>query len=294
MVFDKFRVFMRFYKATTPSMRHLKGVKLDFLSDSKPPKCLVLHKTSQQGRGKSGRITSRFRGGRGKLLCRNIDFRYALSGQTSTSSAVLDFFYDPNRAAYLALIIYLNGQLYQRKSYILATEGIRKGDVIRFGRGAPLELGNVLPLSHVPFGAVISCIELVPGRGAQLARAAGTKAQLLVRDRIYAAIRLPSTEVRVVSKHCVAALGSVNSPLARKLSKAKAGRNRWLGRRPKSRGSAMNPIDHPHGGGEGRCAIGRRSSYTPWGKPAFGITTRKSRTRPNDKLILSRRNQDLV
>lgn len=279
---------MRSYKATTPTMRHLKGIKLDFLSSSKPAKSLILSKTSQQGHGPSGRITSRFRGGKGKRLCRNIDFWYGFHARRATSSAVIDFFYDPNRAAYLALIVYLDGELRNTKRYIIAPEAIRKGDVIRFGSRAPLEVGNVLPLSRVPLGATISGIELVPGKGAQLVRAAGTKAQLVLKDSIYAAIRLPSKEIRLVPEDCFAALGGVSNPLFKKTSKAKAGRNRWLGRRPKVRGSAMNPIDHPHGGGEGRCAIGRKSPYTPWGKPAFGIQTRAG-NRSNDKLIVRRR-----
>ncbi len=277
---------MRLYKPTTPSMRHLKGIKLDFLSRHRTEKGLILPKTSQQGRGSSGRITSRFRGGKGKRLCRNIDFWYGFHGQRAYSSAILNFFHDPTRKAYLALIVYLDGELRNTKRYVIATERMRKGDIIRVGGDAPLELGNILPLSSIPLGVTISCIELAPGKGAQLVRAAGTRAQLVLKDKTYAAIRLPSKEIRLVSKDCFAVLGGVNSPLAQKVSKAKAGRSRWLGRRPKVRGSAMNPVDHPHGGGEGRCGTGRRAPYTPWGKPAFGVPTRSD---VNDKLIVRSR-----
>ena len=279
---------MRLYKAVTPSRRHLKGISLEFLSSMKPKKSLMLAKISKQGHNHSGRITSRFRGGKGKRLCRNLDLWYALRGRKATRALVLGFFYDPNRSAYLALILYLDGVLYTTKRYIIATEGLQKGDVIRVGKTAPLEVGNVLPLSHIPPGSNVSCVELSPGKGAKVARAAGTKVQLLLTDEKYAAIRLPSKELRLVPKECFAVLGSVNSSFHNKTTKAKAGRNRWLGRRPKVRGGAMNPIDHPHGGGEGRAPIGRKAPFTPWGRPAFGVRTRHN-YKPNYKMIIRRR-----
>ena len=198
---------MRVYKATTPTRRHFKNINLDFLSSDKPAKGLILPKTSKQGRNNSGRITSRFRGGKGKRLYRNIDWWYGGHGQKANSGVVLDLFYDPNRTAYLALISYLSGILYNTKRFVIATQGLRKGDIIDMGADAPLQGGNMLPLSQIPPGAMLSCVELVPGRGAQLVRSAGTKATLLLKDKKRAAVKLPSEEVRLIPTECFAVLG---------------------------------------------------------------------------------------
>ncbi len=279
---------MRSHKAITPSKRHLKSIKMGFLSPGRTEKALILPKVSKQGRSNSGRITSRFRGGRGKLLCRNIDFWFARRGTLATRGAVVELEYDPARTAYLAVILFLDGRLSTERRYMIPTDNLQVGDVVEIGDSASLKPGNILPLWKISPGSEICCIELMPGRGAQLVRAAGAKAQLLLVDEKHAAIRLPSQEVRLVPRECYAVIGCINTPSHNKTTKGKAGRNRWLGRRPRVRGSAMNPTDHPHGGGEGRCPVGRKVPSTPWGKSAFGGRTRKT-SRPTSKLILKPR-----
>lgn len=259
---------IRFFKAATPGTRH--GSVLDFaeVTSNKPEKSLTSWWSRSKGRNNRGIITSRHRGGGHKRLYREIDF-----GRTKLNipAKVTQIEYDPNRNSRIALVNYQDGE----KRYILHPVGLQVGETVITSLDAPISVGNCLPLVNIPLGTEVHNVELQPGAGGQLARAAGTVAQLVAKEGDLVTLRLPSGEVRLVSQNCWATIGRVGNVDAFNLTLGKAGRKRWLGRRPHVRGSAMNPVDHPHGGGEGRAPIGRSRPVSPWGKPALGAKTRK-------------------
>ena len=272
---------IRFFKAATPGTRH--GSVLDFseVNPKKPEKSLTSWWSRSKGRNNRGIITSRHRGGGHKRLYREIDF-----GRTKLNipAKVTQIEYDPNRNSRIALLNYQDGE----KRYILHPVGLQVGDNVLASPEATIAIGNCLPLINIPLGTEVHNIELQPGAGGQLVRAAGTVAQIVAKEGTWVTLRLPSGEVRLVSQNCWATIGRVGNVDAFNLTLGKAGRKRWLGRRPHVRGSAMNPVDHPHGGGEGRAPIGRSRPVSPWGKPALGAKTRK-RKKFSAALILQRR-----
>jgi len=272
---------IRFFKAATPGTRH--GSVLDFseVASKKPEKSLTTWWSRSKGRNNRGIITSRHRGGGHKRLYRDIDF-----GRTKVNipAKVTHIEYDPNRNSRIALVNYQDGE----KRYILHPVGLQIGDTIIASPEATIAVGNCLPLVNIPLGTEVHNVELQPGSGGQLVRAAGTVAQIVAKEGVWVTLRLPSGEVRLVSQNCWATIGRVGNVDAFNLTLGKAGRKRWLGRRPHVRGSAMNPVDHPHGGGEGRAPIGRSRPVSPWGKPALGAKTRK-RKKFSAALILQRR-----
>lgn len=272
----------RSFRPYTPGVRQ--AVISDFteITKSKPEKSLTTYKHRKKGRNNRGVITSRRRGGGHKRLYRIIDFR---RDKHNIPAEVVAIEYDPNRNARIALLVYEDGE----KRYILAPAKIQVGMSVVAGENAPFEVGNALPLGRIPLGETVHNVELTPGRGGQIVRAAGTAAQVVAKEGDYVTLRLPSKEVRMVRRECYATIGQVGNAEARNLSLGKAGRSRHIGRRPQVRGSVMNPADHPHGGGEGRAPIGRSGPVTPWGKPTLGMKTRKKKKRSNS-LIVRRRN----
>lgn len=273
---------VRKLKPTSAGRRFQTVSDFEEITRSHPEKSLTVGLTKKAGRNHHGRITSRRRGGGVKRLYRLIDFKRDKVGIDAT---VAHIEYDPNRTARIALLHYADGE----KRYIIAPVGINQGDKIVAGEGADIKPGNALQMSRIPVGTVIHNIELNPGKGGQMCRAAGTYAQLVAKEGKYALLRLPSGEVRKVLSSCMATVGQVGNIHHEKISLGKAGRNRWLGRRPKVRGVAMNPIDHPLGGGEGRSSGGRHP-VSPWGMPAKGYKTR-DRKKASSKLIVKRRGQ---
>ncbi len=251
------------------------------MSKIKPEKKLVKGKKRISGRNVRGVITVRHRGGGAKRLYRIVDFK---QDKMDIPGKVQTIEYDPSRSAFICLVAYKDGE----KRYILAPEGIKVGDEVITSLKAPIKVGSRLPLSAIPLGTEVHNIELQPGKGGQIVRAAGTKAVILAKDEKYATLKLPSGEVRLVPKECMASIGTVSNKEHNLEKIGKAGRSRWLGRRPTVRGSAMNPVDHPHGGGEGKAPIGLPYPKTPWGKPARGVKTRKKK-KYSDKYILKRR-----
>ncbi|MGF1480355.1 MAG: 50S ribosomal protein L2 [Cyanophyceae cyanobacterium] len=272
----------RSYRPYTPGTRQATTSDFSEITKSTPEKSLTKFKHSAKGRNNRGVITSRRRGGGHKKRYRTIDFR---RDKRNIPAKVEAIEYDPNRNARIALVFYQDGE----KRYILAPLGIEVGATIIAGHDAPFEVGNALPLSRIPLGTEVHNVELNPGRGGQIVRGAGTSAQVVAKEGNYITLRLPSKEVRMVRKECYATIGRVGNPDDRNLSLGKAGRSRHLGRRPKVRGSAMNPVDHPHGGGEGRAPIGRSGPVSPWGKPALGAKTRKAKKRSNALIVRRRR-----
>ncbi len=268
------------YKPTTPGRRNMTGYTFEEITKKDPEKSVVVSLKSTGGRNAEGRITARHRGGGHKRKYRIIDFKRNKDGIPANVAAIE---YDPNRSARIALLHYLDGE----KRYILAPAGLKVGDQVESGPEADIKVGNALPLANIPLGSVIHNIELQPGKGAQMVRSAGTSAQLMAKEGSYATIRLPSGEFRMVLQICRATLGQVGNVEHENMVIGKAGRSRYLGRRPHVRGVAMNPVDHPHGGGEGRAPIGRPGPVTPWGKPALGRRTRKKKA--SDSLIVRRR-----
>jgi large subunit ribosomal protein L2 len=267
------------FKPTSPARRYFETVGLDELSKVKPErKLLDVHK-STGGRNHSGRITSRFRGGGHKRRYRMVDWKRNKLGVPAKVASVQ---YDPNRSARLALLHYADGE----KRYILAPDGVKVGDEVLSSRKADIKPGNALPLRFIPAGTMVHAVETKIGKGAQLVRAAGTAAQLMAKEGDYAHLRLPSTEVRLVHLNCRATIGQVSNQLHARMSLGKAGRTRWLGRRPHNRGVSMNPVDHPMGGGEGRTSGGRHPC-SPWGQLSKGKKTRKNKR--TDKLIMKAR-----
>ena len=271
---------LKVYRPTSPGRRGMSGSTFEEITKGKPEKSLLLPLKKRAGRNNQGRITVRHRGKGAKRRLRSIDFKRDKIGVPGRVASVE---YDPNRSANIALIYYADGE----KRYILAPLGLNVGDTIKSGSDAEIRPGNALPLKLIPSGTLIHNIELEKGRGAQLVRSAGVAAQLMVREGEYALIRLPSGEMRRVRSDCVATIGQVGNIDHQGIKLGKAGRKRWLGWRPTVRGSAMNPRDHPHGGGEGRSPIGLPGPKTPWGKPALGYRTRKPKS--SDKLIVKRR-----
>lgn len=268
------------FKPTSPGRRYQTVAAFDELTASEPEKSLTQPRKQTGGRNAQGRLTCRHKGGGHKRLYRQIDFK---RGKNDVPGKVSTIEYDPNRSARIALVTYADGD----KRYIIAPHNINVGDPVISSETADIKPGNVLPLKNVPVGTIVHNIELRPGKGGQLARSAGSGAQLMAKEGAYAIIRLPSTEMRKVLLTCKATIGMVGNLEHENISLGKAGRNRHLGVRPTVRGVVMNPRDHPHGGGEGKSPVGRKSPMTPWGKPALGHKTRKRKQ--SDKLIVKRR-----
>jgi large subunit ribosomal protein L2 len=272
---------IRFFKATTPGTRHGSVVDFSEISCNKPEKNLISSWSRSKGRNNRGIITTRHRGGGHKRLYRQIDFARTKLG---ILAKVIRIEYDPNRNARLALLHYQDGE----KRYILHPFGLNVGENVIASPDAIISLGNSLPLLKIPLGTEVHNVEIQPGGGGQLVRAAGTVAQIVAKEGKWVTLRLPSGEVRLVPQNCWATIGRVGNPDAINITLGKAGRKRWLGQRPHVRGSAMNPVDHPHGGGEGRAPIGRSRPVSPWGKPALGSKTRKQK-KWSTQLILQKR-----
>jgi large subunit ribosomal protein L2 len=270
---------LKSFKPTTPGQRQLVIVDRRELWKGKPIKALTEGKREKGGRNNNGRITVRWRGGGHKQRYRIVDFKRA---KTDMPAEVVRLEYDPNRSAFIALVKYEDGEL----SYIIAPQRLKEGDKIVSGERVDVKPGNAMPMRSIPVGTIIHNVEMKAGKGGQLARAAGTYVQLVGRDAGYALLRLASGEVRMVRAECRATIGAVSNPDRQNISIGKAGRNRWLGRKPSVRGVAMNPIDHPHGGGEGRTSGGRHP-VTPWGKGTKGTKTRQNKA--TDRYIVRRR-----
>ncbi len=270
------------YNPYTPSRRQMTGLDFSEITKTEPEKSLLVSKSSKAGRNNQGKITVRHQGGGVKQKYRIIDFKR--NSKDGIPAKVIGIEYDPNRTANIALICYADGA----KSYILAPEGLTDGMQVMSGDTAEAKVGNCLPLQNIPVGAQIHNIELHPGKGGQMVRSAGGAAQLMAKEGRYATLRLPSGEMRMVPIDCRATIGVVGNGEHSLVNLGKAGRKRHMGIRPTVRGSVMNPNDHPHGGGEGKCGIGRPGPSTPWGKPALGLKTRKQKNKSN-KMIVRRR-----
>ncbi|MCL2676342.1 MAG: 50S ribosomal protein L2 [Streptococcaceae bacterium] len=273
---------IRVYKPTTNGRRNMTGSDFAEITTSTPEKSLLVSLNSKAGRNNLGRITVRHQGGGHKRKYRLVDFKRLNDG---VNAKVATIEYDPNRSANIALIVYENGV----KSYILAPKGLEVGMTVVSGPDSDIKVGNALPLANIPVGTLIHNIEMKPGKGGQLVRSAGTSAQVLGIEGKYTLIRLQSGEVRMILSTCRATIGEVGNEQHSLINYGKAGRSRWRGIRPTVRGSVMNPNDHPHGGGEGKQPVGRKSPMTPWGKPALGLKTRNKKARSN-KLIVRRIN----
>lgn len=265
---------IKYYKPYTSTTRHKTTLDLSFLTKKKPEKKLTQGFSRKVGRNNQGRLTIRHKGAGHKRLYRTIDFK---RNKFNILGKVVSIEYDPNRTTNIALINYEDGE----KRYILHPESLQIGDTVLSGKNVPISLGNSLPLEFIPLGTSIHNIELYPGRGGQLIRSAGTCAKILAKDKDLVAVRLSSKEIRLFQKSCYATIGQLGNLDTNKITIGKAGRNRWKGIRPTVRGSAMNPIDHPHGGGEGRSPIGKKHPVTPWGKPTLGVKTRQKRKKSN-------------
>jgi len=272
---------LKSFNPTSPGRRQLIIVDRSELWKGKPEKSLTEGLRSQGGRNNLGRITVRFRGGGHKRRYRVIDFKRDKAGMTATVERLE---YDPNRTAFIALLRYEDGE----KRYIIAPQRLSVGDAVVSGEKVDVKPGNAMPLKNIPVGTVVHNVELKVGKGGQIARSAGTYVQLVGKDQGYAQLRLSSGELRIVRGECMATIGAVSNPDQQNVNYGKAGRMRWLGFRPHVRGVAMNPIDHPHGGGEGRTSGGRHP-VTPWGKPTKGKKTRSNKK--TDRLIMRRRHQ---
>ena len=271
------------YKPYTPSRRHMSVSTFEEITKKTPEKSLVVHLKKNSGRNSYGKITVRHKGGGAKIKYRIIDFKRNKDGIPAKVSAIE---YDPNRTANIALLVYADGE----KRYILAPNGLKVGDTVMNGAEAEVRLGNAIPMRNIPVGAQIHNIEMKPGKGGQLVRAAGKVAQLMAKEGKYATVKLPSGEMRLLPIDCKATIGQVGNIDNELIKIGKAGRKRHMGIRPTVRGSVMNPNDHPHGGGEGRAPIGRPGPMTPWGKPALGYKTRKKH-KASDKYIVRRRDK---
>ncbi|MBE6866136.1 MAG: 50S ribosomal protein L2 [Oscillospiraceae bacterium] len=270
------------FKPTTPSRRNMAVTDYSVLSKVAPERSLLEPMKTTAGRNNTGRITVRHHGGGNRTKYRVIDFK---RNKLDVPATVLTLEYDPNRTAFIALIQYEDGE----KSYIIAPDGLKVGYIVMNGPNADIKPGNALPLSAIPVGTVIHNIELYPGKGGQLVRSAGNFAQLIAKEGKYGLVRLPSGELRNVPLNCYATVGQVSNVDHDNVKIGKAGKKRHMGWRPTVRGSVMNPVDHPHGGGEGKSPVGRPGPVTPWGKPALGYKTR-NKHKASDKLIVRRRN----
>jgi large subunit ribosomal protein L2 len=271
---------IRNFKPTSPGRRNASGFTFEEITKKKPEKSLTVTKKKRAGRSNSGRISIRHRGGGNKRRVRIIDFKRDKEGVPGRVAAIE---YDPGRSARIALIFYADGE----KRYIVAPDGLVVDDRIVAASDAPIELGNTLPLSEIPTGTLVHNVELQPGRGGQLGRSAGSGIQVMAKDGGYVLLRMPSGEMRQVLERCKATIGTVGNPEHQQVKLGKAGRKRHRRRRPQVRGSAMNPNDHPHGGGEGKAPIGMPGPKTPWGKPALGYRTRRNKR--TTKFIVRRR-----
>ncbi len=269
------------FKPTSPGLRGLELPTYEEVTKEEPEKSLTISVKRHAGRNNQGRITTRHRGGGFRKVVRIVDFRREKDGIPAKVQAIE---YDPGRSARIALLAYADGE----KRYILAPVGLSVGDTVMSGPNADIKPGNALPLENIPTGTFVHNIELQPGKGAQMARSAGASAQVMAKEGGYALLRLPSGEQRLVSLRCKATVGQVGNVEHENVSLGKAGRSRYMGWRPAVRGSVMNPVDHPHGGGEGKSPIGHPGPLSPWGKPTLGYKTRKKR-KPSDKFIVKRR-----
>jgi len=272
---------IRLYKSYTPGTRNRALSTFSEITKSKPEKSLIGKNHRNKGRNNRGVITIRHRGGGHKRRYRIVDFQ---RNKFNVEATVASIEYDPNRNARIALLNYSDGE----KRYILHPNNVNVGDRLISGSNAPFSTGNTLPLEQIPLGTSIHNIELIPNRGGQIVRSAGTSAKILAKEGDYVTLRLPSKEIRLIRKECYATIGELSNNDAFLVRSGKAGRTRWLGKRPTVRGSVMNPCDHPHGGGEGRTPIGRSRPVTPWGKPALGVKTRKPK-KASSAYILRRR-----
>jgi large subunit ribosomal protein L2 len=270
------------FKPTTPSRRGMTVSTFEEITKTKPEKSLTTSLKKHAGRNSYGRITVRHQGGGSRRKYRIIDFKRR---KVDVPATVVSIEYDPNRTANIALLQYEDGE----KAYILAPIGLKVGSKVMAGKNADIKPGNSLPISSIPVGTMIHCIELKPGKGAQMVRSAGNAAQLMAKEGKYAHVRLPSGEMRLVSVDCIATIGQIGNTEHENIKLGKAGKSRWLGKRPEVRGSVMNPNDHPHGGGEGKSPVGRPGPVTPWGKPALGYKTRNAK-KASSKFITKRRN----
>ena len=270
------------YKPTTPGRRGMTGLTFEEVTKSKPEKSLTVSFNKSGGRNNTGRITTRHIGGGHKQLYRVIDFKRNKDGVKGTVKAIE---YDPNRNCNICLISYADGE----KRYILAPKGLEVGMSVVSGEKVDIKVGNALEMRYMPEGTIVHNIELKPGKGGQIARAAGASAQILAVEEKYVTLRLTSGEMRKILSNCRATVGAVGNEDYNLINFGKAGRTRWMGVKPTVRGSVMNPVDHPHGGGEGKCPIGRKSPMTPWGKKAMGVKTRKQK-KASSELIIRRRN----
>mgnify|MGYP001364329717 FL=1 len=272
---------IRYLKPTTPGSRFATRPDFSDLTTAAPEKSLTKPIRKKGGRNNHGRITVRRRGGGHKRRYRIIDFKrdkFNVPGRVATIE------YDPNRSAYISLVHYSDGE----KRYIISPVGIKVGDLIVSSEDAPLKIGNAVPLRNIPAGLNVHNVEMQPGKGGQMVRSAGSFAQIMAHSDKFSTLKLPSGEIRMVSKSCIATIGQVGNSAHEQVVSGKAGRTRWLGRRPKVRGVVMNPVDHPHGGGEGKSSGGRHPC-TPWGKPTKGFKTRKKNKKSNDMIVKRRR-----
>jgi len=269
---------IRIYKSYTPGTRNRILSSFDEITKAKPERSLVTKNQRSKGRNNRGVITIRHRGGGHKKKYRIIDFR---RNKFNIEAVVNSIEYDPNRNARIALLHYKDGE----KSYILHPNNLELGDTVVSGPESALSIGNALPLSEIPLGTSVHNLELIPKRGGQIVRSAGTSAKILAKEGDFVTLRLPSKEIRLIRQNCFATIGEVGNNDAFLVRSGKAGRTRWLGKRPTVRGSVMNPCDHPHGGGEGRSPIGRSRPLTPWGKPALGMKTRKKKKLTNAYIL---------
>ncbi len=273
---------LKTYKAITPGLRGKTTLNhKEVVTKTKPEKSLVKGLVKEGGRNNTGKITVRHRGGGNKRLYRIVDFK---RDKHDVPAKVTAIEYDPNRSSYIALLTYADGE----KRYMIAPLGLKIGDTVVCGESVDIKVGNALPLRNIPIGTFVHNIELYPGKGGKIARSAGASAQLIAKESEYAQLRMPSGEIRKVRLDCFATIGQVGNLDHENINLGKAGQKRHLGIRPTVRGSAMNPVDHPHGGGEGKSPIGHPSPLTPWGKPTLGYKTRKKKN-PSDKYIIKRR-----
>lgn len=270
------------YKPTSPGRRFVSVATFEEITTTEPERSLLKPLKKRGGRNRQGRITVRHRGGGHKRHYRVIDFKRDKDG---IPAKVATIEYDPNRSARIALLHYRDGE----KRYIIAPAGLKVGQVVVSGPDVDIKVGNALPLRNIPVGTMVHNLELNPGAGGKLVRSAGAVAQLMAKEGDYAHVRMPSGEVRLIHLDCRATIGQVGNEEHENITIGKAGRARWMGIRPTVRGVVMNPVDHPHGGGEGKSPVGRKTPVTPWGKPALGVRTRKRK--PSDRLILKRRSK---
>ena len=273
---------IRFYKTATPGTRNRTVSIFTEISTNKPEKSLIKHIKYAQGHNNRGIITSRHRGGGHKKKYRSIDFRRK---KNNILAKVASIEYDPNRNARIALLHYLDGT----KRYIIHPRSLKLGEYISSGPNSTIEVGNALPLEKIPLGTAVHNVEIRAGQGGQLVRAAGACAQIVAKEGRFVTLKLPSSEVRLIHKECYATIGQVGNIDHNNITIGKAGRNRWLGKKPRVRGIAMNPNDHPHGGGEGRSPIGRNHPVTPWGKPSLGVKTRTTKKYSNPYILRRRK-----